>query len=268
MSHEIQLAADAINNAFDQAKPEVAIVLGSGLGELINRLTGLDSIAYSQIPGFSQPGVKGHRGMLFFGTVGNKNVLIMQGRTHCYESGDPATMSIPIRAIAKLGCRQLILTCAAGSVNRRIEPGSLALIQDHINLTGLSPLTGVSGDSRFLDLTDLYSLEMRTQLSRVAKKRKIQLSQGVYMWFPGPNFETPAEIRAAATLGADLVGMSIVPEAIVALHAGMRLAATAVVTNYAAGISPLRLSHRQTLETASKSEHLLADLLESYLSIA
>lgn len=265
MTTDIEKAISTIKNHFTELKPDIALILGSGLGHISTLLEDRQSLAYSAIPGFSAPSVRGHTGELLYGSVGSLNVLIMQGRSHTYESGDPGIMKTPIRTLAGLGCKRLILTCAAGSLVQDAKPGSIMLINDHINLTGLSPLTGEPGDARFVDLTEAYSPKIRNNLSQLAKKQGLALHEGVYMWFPGPQFETPAEIRSAALLGAHAVGMSIVPETILARHTGLEVGAIAVITNFAAGCSNEKLSHKQTITSAASSEAAVVELLSSYL---
>lgn len=266
MNSNTEKAITLIQKTFTGIKPDIALVLGSGLGRVSELLEDCQSLPYSAIPGFSAPSVRGHSGELLYGTVGSRKVLIMQGRSHSYESGDPGIMKIPIRVLAGLGCKKIILTCAAGSLDQEVGPGNIMLINDHINLTGFSPLTGETGDARFVDLTDAYDKTIGSTFSKLADEQGFQLSEGVYMWFPGPNFETPAEIRAAAILGAHAVGMSIVPETILARHAGLEVAALAVITNYAAGCSNEKLSHEQTIKSAATSEARVVALLSSYLT--
>ncbi len=266
MTTDIEQTISTIRNAFTTIKPDIALVLGSGLGHVSELLEDCQGLAYAAIPGFSAPSVRGHTGELLYGTVGSRKVLIMQGRSHSYESGDPAIMKTPIQAIAGLGCKKIILTCAAGSLEQQSGPGSIMLINDHINLTGFSPLTGETGDKRFIDLTDAYDKTTRNTFKKLAKEQGFSLKEGVYMWFPGPNFETPAEIRAASILGAHAVGMSIVPETILARHAGLEVAALAVITNYASGCSDEKLSHEQTIKSASTSEARVVALISAYLN--
>ncbi|MDO6461624.1 purine-nucleoside phosphorylase [Granulosicoccaceae sp. 1_MG-2023] len=246
--------------------PDIALVLGSGLGDVCRYLNDCQTIAYEDIPGFPRLSVRGHGGQLIAGMAGETRVLVLRGRAHCYESGNPAAMRTVLRTVAGLDCPRVLLTCAAGSLNSNTGPGSLMLIRDHINLTGLSPLTGEQGDARFLDLSQAYDPALRASLARQAGKLGLNNDEGVYMWFPGPNFETPAEIRAAGLLGADAVGMSVVPETILARHAGMQVAALAVITNYAAGIDQQMLSHEQTIRAARQAEEGLALLLRDWLS--
>jgi purine-nucleoside phosphorylase len=264
---DIHIAIQAINEQLDNPIPEIAIILGSGLGCLSTMLESSTSLAYNKIPGFSTPSVSGHGGHLVYGNIAKRNVIFMQGRSHTYETGNPACMGLAIRTLKALGCKKILLTCAAGSLNKDAGPGSLLQITDHINLTGLSPLTGEQGDNRFVDLTQAYSENIRNQLNDIATKQNVALKEGVYMWFPGPNFETPAEIKAAKVLGADAVGMSIVPETIIARHAGLEVGALAIITNYAAGISDQALTHEHTLKAAKQTQETLQGLLMAYLSL-
>lgn len=254
---------ETLGNGF---APDIGIVLGSGLGDVCRHLTECRTIPYQAIPGFPGLSVRGHGGELIAGRAGDNQVLVLRGRAHCYESGDPAAMRTPLRTLAALDCPKLLLTCAAGSLDSDAGPGSLMLIRDHINLTGMSPLTGELGDARFLDLSAAYDATLRQSLAKRAHNLGLATSEGVYMWFPGPNFETPAEIRAAGMLGADAVGMSVVPETILARHAGMQVAALAVITNFAAGIQDQVLSHEQTIRAARHAEEGLSTLLGEWLS--
>lgn len=249
-------------------KPQVGIVLGSGLGSFVDVLENPISLSYDDLDGFPNAGVSGHEGKLYLGNVKETNVAVLQGRVHYYESGAPDEMTIPIRTLAGLGCETLILTNAAGSLVEEAIPGSLMLLTDHINFTGVSPLFGEKETSRFVNMVDAYNPGLRLKFQQVAEQKGIKLHEGVYMWFCGPNFETPAEIRAAKTLGADAVGMSTVPEVILARHAGLKVAAMSVITNMAAGMSDEILSHEQTMENASKGvknlKSILVGFLESY----
>lgn len=191
----------------------------------------------------------------------------MQGRAHYYESGTADAMKIPVRALAQLGCNTLLLTNAAGSLRTDVGPGSLVLISDHINFTGVSPLFGETGSQRFVDMVDAYDPALRRHFHAVAQANAITLHDGVYIWFVGPQFETPAEIRAAGQLGADMVGMSTVPEVILARHAGMRVAALSIITNFAAGMTGAELSHEHTLQHASAAEAAMSALLTGFLAV-
>ncbi len=249
-------------------QPKVGIVLGSGLGSFVDVLENPISLSYDDLDGFPAAGVSGHEGKLHLGNVKGIDIAVLQGRVHYYESGIQDEMTIPIRTLAGLGCETLILTNAAGSLVEKANPGSVMLITDHINFTGVSPLFGEKGISRFVDMVDAYNPKIRLTFHKIAEDNGIKLHEGVYMWFCGPNFETPAEIRAAKILGANAVGMSTVPEVILARHAGLKVAALSVITNMAAGMSDEVLSHEQTMENASKGvkdlKSLLVGFLESY----
>lgn len=246
--------------------PRTAVVLGSGLGGFADSLEDAAAIAYAELPGFPEPGVAGHAGRLLVGTVGGAPVAVMQGRAHYYEHGRADAMAVPVRALAAAGCERIFFTNAAGSLNPEAGPGSVMLLTDHINLAGVSPLIGESGDARFVDMVGAYDLGLRDRFRAVARRRGIRLYEGVYMWACGPQFETPAEIRAARVLGADAVGMSTVPEVILARHAGLKVAALSILTNLAAGMSEIALSHELTLKTAAEAADTVRDLLIGVLT--
>lgn len=246
-------------------RPRVGVVLGSGLGDFAAQAEPVAAIDYADLPGFPQPGVHGHAGRLVLGHVGGTTVAILAGRAHYYEHGDAAAMKPAIRALKEIGCEALVLTNAAGSLRPESPPGSLMLIADHINFTGQSPLFGETGNSRFFDMAAAYDPALRARLRDIAARRGIVLGEGVYIWFCGPSFETPAEIRAAKTLGADAVGMSTVPEVILARHLGMKVAALSVITNMAAGMGNVALSHEQTLAAAKLATGNATVLLKDFL---
>jgi purine-nucleoside phosphorylase len=261
-------AADVIRERSDGLAPRVGVVLGSGLGPLADDVAAGVAIPYGELPGFPAAGVAGHAGRLVVGRFGETPVALMQGRAHLYEHGRADGMTVPVRALAEVGCEALLVTNAAGSVDPAIGPGSLVLLDDHIGLTGVSPLFGETGTDRFVDLVDAYSPRLRARFHESAGGLGIELHEGVYVWFNGPQFETPAEIRAARLLGGTVVGMSTVPEVILARRAGMEVAALSVVTNLAAGMSAERLSHEQTMRVAAtaveSAGRLLRDVLERY----
>jgi len=247
-------------------KAEVAIVLGSGLGGLVDLLKHPATIDYGELPGFPRPTVAGHGGRLHLGTVAGRGVLMCQGRAHYYEGGRADAMAVPVGLTAAFGAQCLILTNAAGSLRPDAGPGSLMLITDHINLTGANPLVGGGDGPAFIDMSAVYDLGLRAGLEQAADRVGVGLHQGVYMWFSGPSFETPAEIRAARTLGADAVGMSTVPEAILARAAGLRVAAISNITNLAAGMDDEVLSHAGTLAGAVKGAEDLQRILADFLA--
>ena len=260
--------SDVIALAAPGFRPRVAVVLGSGLGGFAADVRTVAAIPYGELPGFPQTTVGSHAGKLILGHVGATPVAILQGRAHYYERGRADEMKGAIDTLAQLGCETLLQTNAAGSLRLDMPPGSAMAITDHINFTGVNPLFGESGDGRFVDMVDAYDPRLVAQMLAVAKSANILCHDGVYIWFSGPSFETPAEIRAARTLGADAVGMSTVPETILARRAGLRVAALSLMTNYAAGLSREKLGHDQTLAVARESEgrmrHLLRLFLEQY----
>ncbi|BCM82574.1 purine-nucleoside phosphorylase [Methylobacterium indicum] len=213
----------------------LALVAGTGLGPLAGRLTEAVALPYGEIPHFPVSGVSGHAGRLVAGRLAGRRVLLFQGRAHAYEHGDAAAMRVPVGLVAALGAPPLLLTNAAGSLLPEAGPGRLALVTDHVNLSGMNPLYGEPSDARFVPMVDAYDPALRAALKRAARACGVPLAEGVYAWFSGPSFETPAEIRMAKALGADLVGMSTVPEVILARFFGLRVAALSLVTNYAAG---------------------------------
>ena len=259
---------DAIAAKAPGFKPRVAVVLGSGLGSFADEVKAIAAIPYGELPGFPQTTVGSHAGRLVLGHVGKTPVAVLQGRAHYYERGRADEMAGAIRALAEMGCETLLQTNAAGSLRLDMPPGSLMAISDHINFTGVNPLFGTSGNSRFVDMVDAYEPALVERLLAAAKAANIVCHDGVYIWFCGPSFETPAEIRAARVLGADAVGMSTVPETILARHAGLRVAALSLMTNYAAGMSHDKLGHEQTMavarEAADKVRRLLRSFLEGY----
>ena len=256
-------AAEALREHGVDGPLDCAIVLGTGLGGVIDGMTETVTIPYAKIPGFPAGAVSGHARQLCYGRMQGRKVLIFQGRAHYYETGDASVMRVPIGLLAALGSPPLILTNAAGSLREDMPPGHLAVISDHINLNGPNPLVGDSGDARFVPMVDAYDPELRARLRKAAAAAAVPLGEGVYMWFSGPSFETPAEIRMATALGADLVGMSTVPEVILARRYGIRVAALSVVTNMGAGLHGGAPHHDETKDVASAAAVDLARLLRS-----
>jgi purine-nucleoside phosphorylase len=243
-----------------------AIVLGSGLGALADDLEDVVSVPYADIPHFPQSRVSGHAGRLVAGRIDDRRVLLFQGRTHYYETGDAAAMRVPIATVRALGGPPLLLTNAAGSTTPELRPGSLVAISDHINLAGTNPLFHDHGDARFVAMTNAYDGGLRDAIKRAGATAGVAVEEGVYMWFSGPSFETPAEIRMARMLGADLVGMSTVAEVILARYFGLKVAAISVVTNWAAGIARAAPSHRETKDVAAASAADLARLVRAFVA--
>ena len=244
---------------------DLALVLGTGLGGLVDDLEDRLSLPYAEVPHFPPVGVSGHAGRITAGRIGGRRILVLEGRTHHYETGDPAGMRVPIGAVAALGAPPLLLTNAAGAVRPDLRPGDLVLVADHVNLSGIGPLVGEASERRFVSLTDAYDPGLRAALTAAAAQADVALGEGIYMWFPGPGFETPAEIRAARALGADLVGMSTVPEVVLARFHGLRVAALSVVTNLAAGVEGSSPSHEETKDAARAAVPALRRLLRAFL---
>ncbi|MDQ6434626.1 purine-nucleoside phosphorylase [Mesorhizobium sp. LHD-90] len=243
--------------------PKVAVVLGSGLGGLVDEVEGAIRIPYADLPGFPRSGVTGHAGTLVSGRFGGAEVLLFAGRSHYYEHGNAAAMRPALEALAAIGVTTLILTNAAGSLDPDMPPGSVMLIEDHINFAGANPLIGEPTDARFVGLTEAYDRDLRDAIVKAAAATATPLSKGVYMWFSGPSFETPAEIRMARIMGATAVGMSTVPEVILARFLGLRVAACSVITNLAAGMTGAELSHQETKDMAPLGGRRLAAVLKT-----
>jgi xanthosine phosphorylase len=258
-------AADILRS---HVQPRVGIVLGSGLGAVADAVEDPIAVGYENLPGFPRPGVAGHAGRAVLGHLRGVPVCVLMGRAHLYEGGDPGPRVTPVRALRAAGAEVLVLTNAAGSLRPEVGPGRLMAISDHINLTGHNPLAGPNDDTigpRFPSLRDAYDPALRAGLHSAATELDIDLAEGVYLAVSGPSFETPAEIRAFRTLGADAVGMSTVHETIVARHAGLRVAAVSAISNLAEGLSDVPLSHEQTLADAQRAAGDLAPLLEAFV---
>ncbi len=243
-----------------------AIVTGTGLGRIAETLEAPVALPYDEIPGFPQPGVTGHGGRLHRGRIAGHSVLVMEGRAHAYERGEAAAMRLPLTVLRMLGAERLLLTNASGSLMPEAGPGSLVMLADHINLSGMNPLIGERDDARFVPMNDAYAPDLRARLARTAASLGLDLREGVYAWFSGPSFETPAEVRMAGRLGADLVGMSTVPEVILARFLGLPVAAVSVVTNWAAGIAGGAPHHAETKAAARAAADDLAGLIRAFVA--
>ncbi|RUL89796.1 purine-nucleoside phosphorylase [Tautonia sociabilis] len=244
------------------------VVLGSGLGGLADRLSDPVAMPYAELPHFPMTTVAGHPGRLLIGGIGGLRVAMFQGRFHHYEGHDLECVTFPIRVLHRLGVPRVILTAATGGIRDDLGPGSIVCLSDHLNLMGVSPLRGRNDDRlgpRFLDLSEVYSSRLRSLAREEAARLGFVLPEGVYACMPGPNYETPAEIRMLRALGADVVGMSTVPEAIVARHSGLEVLGLVIVTNWAAGISPAPLSHAEVIEASLAVGGRLADLIDAVL---
>ena len=261
----MRYAAEILNEKLGGLKPKVAIVLGSGLGGLVDALESAVSVPYEALPGFPRGGVSGHAGRLVGGKLSGTPVLMLAGRVHYYEKGDADAMRPALEALKALGITTLILTNAAGSVREDMPPGSVMRISDHINYSGLNPLIGEESDARFVGMTSAYDAELGAAMQAAAESVGVTLHEGVYMWFSGPSLETPAEIRMARILGADAVGMSTVPEVILARFLGLKVAAASVITNLGAGMTGGELSHEETKDMAPIGGERLGRVLSELL---
>jgi len=268
-SGTIEEATDVVARRLGKLEPRVAIVLGSGLGGVADSVQRAVRVPYREIPGFPEPGAPGHRGELVGGTLEGVPVVVQSGRFHLYEGHAPAVAALPTRMFARLGVRTLIVTNAAGGIRHTFRPPTLMLIADHINLMFRNPLVGpvAEGEERFPDMSDPYDPELRAVARDVARSQRIALEEGVYAALLGPSFETPAEVRMLARLGADAVGMSTVPEVIAARARGLRCLGFSSITNVAAGLSgsALQLSHQEVLAAGQQLAGQLERLIRGVL---
>jgi purine-nucleoside phosphorylase len=259
-------AAEAIGERIGEESIEVALVLGTGLGSLAEAVDDAVAIPYREVH-FPVGGVSGHAGRLVVGRLAGKRIAVLQGRVHFYEEGDAEAMRVPLEALAILGATTVLLTNSAGSLVPELGPPSVVALCDHIGLQGRNPLIGDPSDARFVNMVDAYDPGLRARLRSAASACGFELAEGVYAWFSGPSFETPAEIRAARILGADLVGMSTVPEVIMARRLGLRVAALAMVTNFGAGIKEGEpISHEQTKAVALEGAGRMKALVLRFLA--
>ena len=261
----IEAAAGAIRHK-NPIEPRVGVVLGSGLGAFADELSDRTEIDYAEIPGWPRSTAVGHAGKLVVGSVDGVSLAVLAGRAHLYEGYTTAQVVFPVRVLRRLGVESIIFTNAAGGINLSYSQGALVLISDHINLQGTNPLAGPNDESlgpRFPDMSEAYNQRFRQIARETAAGQGIELAEGVYAALLGPSYETPAEIRALRTLGADLVGMSTVPEVIAANHMGMKVLGISCVTNMAAGILPQKIHHEEVLETGRRVRGTLIKLLRS-----
>ncbi|MDX1689540.1 MAG: purine-nucleoside phosphorylase [Acidimicrobiia bacterium] len=269
MNHDaVAAAADHVRSASGRDRHDVAIVLGSGLSGHAATLPDAVEVPYDEIPGFPVPRVEGHAGTLVSADLGVGRLLAFAGRVHTYEGWAMDDVVFGVRTAIAAGCHTVVLTNAAGGCGDGLAPGDLVLIRDHLNLTGRNPLTGPNDERfgpRFPDMTDVYTERLRHVAREVAADTGVGLGEGVYAWFLGPSYETPAEVEMARRLGADLVGMSTVPEAIAARHMGASVVGISLVTNLAAGISPVPLSHDEVTETAAAARDRFTALVDALL---
>ena len=269
LQNKIQSAAQYILSRVS-LRPTIGMVLGSGLGDFADTLEDVVRIPFAEIPGFPLPTVPGHTGALVFGKKMGQEVVVLQGRIHYYEGLPMREITLPVRVLAAIGVKTLILTNACGGVNTSFRPGDLMLIADHINFSGANPLIGPNLDAfgpRFPDVSDLYTKTLRDAIKEKAAQAGIPLQEGVYAMYSGPNYETPAEIRMFRILGADTVGMSTVPEALVAGQCGMQVVGISCITNMAAGVLPQKLCHGEVIEVAALVHDKFQNLLDIVLTV-
>jgi len=262
-------AAAARLHKISSLRPTLGIVLGTGFHQVLREMEVDARVAYGRLPGFPLVGVAGHKGEVLIGRLGPTPVLVLSGRSHFYEGHSLSVVTFAVRALAVCGIRDLLLTNAAGGVNRAFRPADFMLISDHINFLGANPLRGaaIPGLPRFVDLTCAYDPDLGALLRRAARKSGVKLRSGVYLALSGPSYETPAEIRAFSRLGADAVGMSTVPEVIVARQCGLRVVAVSCITNLAASRRAPPLAHSEVLETAAKATGLAAQMLKHFVEL-
>ena len=266
MTLDDAVAASAATLRQRGAAPQIAVLLGSGWGPVADLVQAAVDVPYRELPAFPVLGVGGHAGQVRLGTVGGRQVAVLAGRKHAYETGDADGMKGAIRTLAALGVTTLVQTNAAGSLDPLMRPGALMLITDHLNIAQRTPLLHEPGDRRFIDMCGAYDVGLRETARRIAAQASITLHEGVYAWVLGPQFETPAEIRMLRGFGASAVGMSTVPETILARHAGMRVLALSMLTNMAAGMDTQTLSHAHTLATASTGSAEAVRLMQALLA--
>lgn len=262
----MQSSIDFIRSKTDLI-PEIGLILGSGLGDIANEIEGI-RIPYSEIPGFGESSVAGHAGQLVIGKLAGKNVVAMQGRFHFYEGHQLSSIIYPVRVMKLLGIKTLIVTNAAGGVNEQFNPGDLMIIEDHLNLLGINPLIGKNFDElgpRFLDMSYAYNKELISITEQTAHNMDIKLQKGVYAALTGPTYETPAEVRMLRTLGADAVGMSTVPEVIIANHMSLKVLGISCITNMAAGILNQPLNHEEVIETSNRVKETFIKLVKAVI---
>lgn len=276
---EVDASAQALRRAWGERRPDVAVILGSGWGSVAQALTDTVDVRYADLPAFPRLDIEGHAGLVRLGRLpavdasgstarnARADVMVLMGRQHAYEHGNAAAMRGAVQTIAALGCRTVVLTNAAGAINAAMQPGDLMLINDHLNIAQRSPLVDAAGSERFIDMSQVYDGELRAQAMQALHAASVRVHEGVYAWVLGPQFETPAEIRMLRTLGADAVGMSTVPEAIAARHVGLRVMGVTLVTNMAAGLSAVTLSHAQTLTAAEDHEAPVRQAMLMLLSV-
>jgi purine-nucleoside phosphorylase len=266
MNNDIHASVSLLKSRLGDEAPQVAVLLGSGWHPFADRIENAVDLPYAELPAFPALAVSGHSGVVRVGTVNGVRVAVLGGRKHAYETGEADGMKGVVRSMAAWGVKVLLQTNAAGSLDPEMRPGSLMLISDHLNFSQRSPLFGEGGDNRFVDMSNAYDAGLREQARAAAATLGQSLYQGVYAWFMGPQFETPAEIRMFRMLGGQAVGMSTVPETILARHAGMQVLAISLMTNMAAGMQAEKLSHAHTMATAAAASERAVALLAAIVT--
>lgn len=271
MKKEMEIITNAVNLIRERTdfEPEIGLILGSGLGDYASQIENPVTIPYSDLPGFPVSTVAGHAGQFVTGMCKGRRVIAMQGRIHYYEGYSQKTITLPVRIMKRLGVKKMILTNACGGVNQDFEPGTLMMIRDHINYSGSNPLLGENFEEdgpRFPDVSQVYKKEYRDRLKAAVGAKGIHLEEGVYMMFSGPCYETPAEVKMARILGADAVGMSTVPEAVVCAHCGIPVLGISCITNFGAGILDQPLNHEEVVETAARVKKAFVEVLNTALA--
>ena len=264
--YPVAASAATLRQRLGARAPKVAVLLGSGWGPFAQQVQDALDVPYADLPAFPALAIGGHAGLLKAGRIGNTEVAVLAGRKHAYETGEPDGMKGAIRTLAAIGVQVLVQTNAAGSMDSTMRPGDLMLISDHLNIVQRSPLVAEPGDKRFIDMSAAYCPKLRAQALAVAAQRGTPLREGIYAWVMGPQFETPAEIRMLRLLGAQAVGMSTVPETILARHAGLRVLGLSLMTNMAAGLSDENLSHAHTMHIAQAAAANAVQLLAAVLT--
>ena len=267
-SNHYRETADYLRRRLPKFEPEILIILGSGLGFMTDKIEKPAFFPYKEIPNFKKSTAPGHRGRLAAGRLSGKNVLMMEGRFHLYEGYTPEEAAFPVRVANLLGAKNLVVTCAAGAVNKSYKVGDLVALSDFISFTHPGPLIGFDDSefkTRFVDMTYVFDKNFRSVAKEIAQERGFMMREGVYFYMPGPQFETPAEIRAIRTLGGDLVGMSTVQECVMAMRCSMRVAGIALVTNYGAGVLDLPISEGEVFVEAKRASAKFADFLMEYV---
>lgn len=266
--YQMEETLNYIKSKIGNFVPETACILGSGLGELANEFENAIKISFSDIPSFKKPTIEGHAGYLVFVKINNKNVVFMQGRYHYYEGHTVQDVVFPIKVLKLLGLKNLIITNAAGGLNQNYKPGTLMIINDHINFTATNPLIGPNDEKmgpRFPDMSEVYNLELVKKANDIAKDLNIHVENGVYIGVTGPSYETPSEIRMFRNFGASAIGMSTVSEAIYANYCGLKVLGISCITNCAAGLSNTKLSHDEVVETANRVKSQFKTLVKNII---